>query len=934
MSILPFNSSEATLERTGGKGMNLARLTRAGFAVPPGFIISTDAYREFVNLNRWLPAILSGVDNLSAEDASALERASAQIRAAFPTGKMPEEMESAIRAAYAELGDKPVAVRSSATAEDLPDLSFAGQQDTYLNVIGAEQLLEAVIHCWSSLWTARAIGYRIRNGIDHQEAALAVIVQEMVQSESSGVLFTANPLSGLRSESVIDATLGLGEALVSGQVEPDHYVVDTLNRRILTKAMGAKKISTRGKTGGGVETIEEDALARQSLTEEEILQVADLGQQIQKEYGFPQDIEWAVAENKLYVLQSRPITSLYPLPKESFEPLVVWFSFGSVQGILGAITPLGQDAIRMAFSGAGRLFGAQISYNETEVLVPAGERLWIRISDLMRNPLGPRVYETALGFGEPSVRQILRGLAQEERLGAGKGQLRLSTVGALLGFLLPIMGRAALNMHDPKKARETFQAYIESQLIQPSITGQDKFTRLAQRLQFMQANISTALYRLLPRFIPVLGPGVASLNVLTHLADNDTDPKTDHGFSATALEVTRALPNNVTTEMDLVLWRIATDIKQDSDSSGAFLNSDAQTLASNYLEGTLPETAQVAIAEFMKRYGMRGLAEIDMGQPRWREEPTAVIQTLQSYLQIPKDMAPDALFERGAKAAADAIERLAAQARRGFGGGLKQRIVRTLAGRIRMLMGLRESPKFFIVRLMGIVRSELLASGDEFAREGIIERPEDLFFMHFDELQALASHEQRDWKSLVAERRAIHERENRRKQIPSVLVSDGRVFYEGIGVLADTDTVISGSPVSPGVAEGIVHIILDPRGAQLAPGRDPCLPGHRPCLDTALYGGRGIDHGSWRDDDPWLCGCTGVRHPGGCRRSPGNNPAQEWTADSDRRHSGENHSPGRIVGPTVRRVSILSEDRHCCTRAASWWCAAGYLVNPSSLKSW
>ena len=840
MTILPFSSSEATLENAGGKGMNLARLTRAGFAVPPGFIISTDAYREFVNVNRWLPTVLAGVTGISAEDAGALERVSAQIRAGFSAGKIPEELETAIRSAYADLGDIPVAVRSSATAEDLPDLSFAGQQDTYLNIIGAEQLLAAVIHCWASLWTARAIGYRIRNGISHQEAALAVIVQEMVQSDASGVLFTANPLTGLRSEAVIDATLGLGEALVSGQVEPDHYVVDTLNKRVLAKTLGAKKISTRGKTGGGVETIEEEALARQALADPEILQVADLGQQIQQEYGFPQDIEWAVAENKLYVLQSRPVTSLFPLPKQSFDPMVVWFSFGSVQGILGAITPLGQDAIRMAFSGAGRLFGAEIPYDKTEVLVPAGERLWIKISDLMRNPIGAKIYETVLGFGEPSVRQILRGLAPEERLGAGKGHLRLSTVGALLGFLLPIMGRAALNMHNPKKARETFQAYIESELIQPSITGEDKFTRLAQRLQFMQANISTALYRLLPRFIPVLGPGVASLNLLTRLADDETDPRTDHGFSATALEVTRALPNNVTTEMDLVLWRIAHTIKQDPDSSAVFLDSDARTLANRFLNGTLPEAAQTSIAYFMKHYGMRGLAEIDMGQPRWREEPAAVMQTLQSYLQIPPDMAPDILFERGAKAAALAIERLAGQARRGPGGGIKEKIVRTLAGRIRMLMGLRESPKFFIVRLMGIIRSELLASGDEFAREGIVEKPEDLFFLHFNELRALAGHDLRDWKSLVAERRATHERENRRRQIPRVLVSDGRVFYEGIGVLADTDTVISGSPVSPGVAEGVVHIILDPRGAQLAPGEILVCPGTDPAWTPLFMAAGGL----------------------------------------------------------------------------------------------
>src|SRR5512138_2916380 len=252
MLILPFTSPEATLESAGGKGLNLVRLTRAGFAVPRGFIISTDAYREFVETNRLLPVIQSAVTNVSAEDAEALERASLPIRAAFSAGKMPEGIESAIRAAYADLRPQtmddgpssvvhrpsPVAVRSSATAEDLPDLSFAGQQDTYLNVIGGEPLLQAVIDCWSSLWTARALGYRIRNGIDHQEAALAVIVQEMVQSESSGVLFTANPLTGLRSESVIDATLGLGEALVSGQVEPDHYVVDTLHKKMITKTLG------------------------------------------------------------------------------------------------------------------------------------------------------------------------------------------------------------------------------------------------------------------------------------------------------------------------------------------------------------------------------------------------------------------------------------------------------------------------------------------------------------------------------------------------------------------------------------------------------------------------------------------------------------------------------------------------------------------------
>ncbi|HEX5839690.1 MAG TPA: PEP/pyruvate-binding domain-containing protein, partial [Anaerolineales bacterium] len=362
MLVFSFESPDVTLETAGGKGLNLARLTRAGFAVPRGFIISTEAYRAFVEANRWLSFIGSARETLSAEDVSALEKRSAQIRAAFSVGAMPEEVESAIRAAYQEFpGTPPVAVRSSATAEDLPDLSFAGQQDTYLNVAGEEELLKAVVSCWSSLWTARAIGYRLRNRIPQEDVALAVIVQEMVPSDVSGVMFTANPLTGLRSETVIDATFGLGEALVSGQVEPDHYVVNTQMSVIRSKTLGAKELSTRSAAGGGVE-IRQEASAQQALTDEHILQLAELGRSIQKEYGFPQDIEWAFAAGKLYVLQARPITSLYPIPEESLDPLKAWFSFGAVQGMLQPLTPLGQDSIRLVLAGAAALFGIRLNH--------------------------------------------------------------------------------------------------------------------------------------------------------------------------------------------------------------------------------------------------------------------------------------------------------------------------------------------------------------------------------------------------------------------------------------------------------------------------------------------------------------------------------------------------------------------------------------------
>ncbi len=249
-----------------------------------------------------------------------------------------------------------MAVRSSATAEDLPNLSFAGQQDTFLNVIGEGAVLEAVLKCWGSLWTARAIGYRARNNIPHEGLALAVVVQRMVESEASGVLFTANPLTGLRAESAIDAVFGLGEALVSGQVEPDHYVVDHQAGRIVKKALGAKALALHGDRGGGVAPSNRERSQEQALPDAQILELAELGQRVQAEYGFPQDIEWAWADGRFTVLQSRAITSLYPLPeKVPAEPLKVFFSFGAVQGMLDPMTPLGQDAIRMIFAGGARL---------------------------------------------------------------------------------------------------------------------------------------------------------------------------------------------------------------------------------------------------------------------------------------------------------------------------------------------------------------------------------------------------------------------------------------------------------------------------------------------------------------------------------------------------------------------------------------------------
>ncbi|MFN2151870.1 MAG: PEP/pyruvate-binding domain-containing protein, partial [Anaerolineales bacterium] len=359
--LISLMSSQVSIEAVGGKGANLVKLANAGLPVPNGFLIPTAAYRQFVAQNQLLPQIKERLAGLDFASPNSLETASEAIRGWFANGSISPSLISALETGWQWLGANPVAVRSSATAEDLPDLSFAGQQDTFLNIIGIQALQKAVVDCWSSLWTARAIGYRARNNIAHEDVALCVVVQNMVQSEASGVLFTANPLSGRRAETVIDATLGLGEALVSGMVEPDHYVVDTLQNVITQKFLGSKSIQIRSKSEGGVSAQSAVSSNHQAISDPVILQLAGIGAKIESLYHFPQDIEWAVEQGNIYILQARPITSLYPLPDNlPPEPLKALVGLHVIQGVMEPFTPLGQTAIMEVLVGGGHALGLHL----------------------------------------------------------------------------------------------------------------------------------------------------------------------------------------------------------------------------------------------------------------------------------------------------------------------------------------------------------------------------------------------------------------------------------------------------------------------------------------------------------------------------------------------------------------------------------------------
>ena len=820
--LLHLETKKATLENVGGKGMNLSRLSRLGFNVPKGFLIITDAYNLFVKENKLQTLINDVLEELNSDCISAFNSASDKIRQAFSNGKIPKKITTQILQFYNEIASIPVAVRSSATAEDLPEMSFAGQQDTILNVIGEDELLKAVVDCWSSLWTARAIAYRIKNKEVFDESlkdiSLAVVVQQMIESEVSGVMFTANPLNGRRDQITIDATYGLGEALVSGLVEPDNYLVNSKKNKILSKTLGAKALSISGnKNKSGTVTVEKDISTSQALDDDKILELAELGNKISQKYNSPQDIEWALFDNEIHFLQTRPITSLFPIPENIQNKQVqVFFSFAAVQGMFNALTPLGQDTIKGLFAGLARLCGYKNATIENQkVVCNAGERLWINCSLLVRNRYINKKYaENGLASLDPGMAQAVLNFIEDERLGETTGIPGFRNSIRILKVFIPLVVRVLFSWIFPDFSRKRMEQRIDKMIEDVK----DK-SEAASNLQDSTKLYEYALYLVVKEnilhFISRIVAGIIPMFIIRKLVKNLSDGE------SRIFELYRGLPHNVTTEMDLSLWDTAQSIKSDKKSLDLFIKSDKKLLTKDYLAGDLPETAQTVIKKFLEQYGSRGIAEIDLGRIRWNENPEYIMQILKSYIENndPKT-APDYVFKAGTEKAQKAIIEFSKELKQMKCGWLKAKIFSFLVYRIRALSGLREAPKFCFIRIFELIRNKLLVLGNEMVKDGQLSKKDDLFYLNLDELNQLVIGEQKDLKELIAVRRDIYKRENLRKQIPRVLLSDGQAFYEGFSSQkkSDDENVVYGSPVSPGFYEGKIRIVHDPMNANLQSG--------------------------------------------------------------------------------------------------------------------
>jgi pyruvate,water dikinase len=806
MTVIGLDSPDARrLDVVGGKAANLAELTAAGFAVPRAFCVTTAAYRE--------AAATAGIEEvLAAGDADLAGSA----RAALLATPIAPEVAGAVTAAYAALGhDVPVAVRSSATAEDLPGASFAGQQDTYLNVVGAEALLDAVRRCWASLWTDRAVAYRDSAGIDQHTVALAVVVQVMVDVQVAGVLFTADPVSGKRTRIVIDAAPGLGEAVVSGAVNPDHILVD--DDRI-DYSPGDKSVAIRAVPGGGTQRVERTADAGHALTDAQVRELATLGRAVERHYGSPQDIEWALdTTGALLLTQARPITTLYPELAANRPGLRAYLNLSLAQGLTRPITPIGMSSFRVVGATASRAaFGFPADDATGPVaLTSAGGRVFVDFTEGARNKVGRRIIPKVLGVMEARsgvvIQRLLDDPAFAPRPGSDRAFIRKVARVAVRYRIPPQILLALLSPRAARRRLDRIGAGVYARTPLP-----DGAAPLA-RIDHADAVLADC-FPMLPTVVPAAGAGFAMLGLARVLAGPSIDARTVH-------ELLRSLPHNGTTEMDLELWALAARLRDDPESARALAEAAPAELAGRWADGLLPRVAQDGLTAFLGAHGHRAVAEIDLGMPRWWDDPTYVLGVIANYLRLTDPgQAPDAVFARGATAADAARAQVVAAVRE------RSAVRAALTGwalrRMRELAGLRETHKDYLVRLFAVARAEFLAVGRDLVGRGLLDHADDVVWLDRGELREAVGGA--DLRERIVERRAEYDRELQRRHVPRILLSDGTEPEALATSTVAADGALTGTAASAGTVTGIARVVLDPVGAHLEPGEILVVPSTDP----------------------------------------------------------------------------------------------------------
>jgi rifampicin phosphotransferase len=745
----------------GGKGANLGELSRIeGLRVPAGFCVTTKAFQRIIAEAPSIHEQLDRLSGLKPEDREAIRALSAELRQVIEAIAIPDDLTVSIAGALAKLGDGAAyAVRSSATAEDSPSASFAGQHDSFLNVTGLAAILQHVSRCWASLFTERAVTYRLRNGVDHRKVRMAVVIQRMVVPKAAGILFTADPITGNRKVAAVEATLELGEALVSGLVNGDIYKVR--NDEIIS-APPEQRV----------------------LTDAQVVQLVELGRRIEAHFGRPQDIEWCLAGDDFQIVQSRPITTLFPIPAAGDTENHVYVSVGHQQMMTDPMQPLGLSLWQRT---------------TPRRMAEAGGRLFVDVTRILASPV------TRAGF---------LGLAKSDPL-IGDALQTILERGDFIPTL-PDADPAALPAPAPAESIPTDPAIV-TELIsgaQASIASlkRDIGSRSGSALlDFILADLQE-LKRIL--FDPKSHQAVMTGMEATWWLNDQLQEWLGEKNAADTL--TQSVPNNVTSEMGLALLDVADEIRphpevvaflQQADDDG-FLD-ELPTLAGG-------QEARDAIQSWLDRYGMRGPGEIDITRPRWSERPTMLLPMLLGNIRNFEPGAAAQRFEQGRQEASKKEQEILECLRTLPDGEQKAAETKQMIDRVRTFAGYREYPKYGMISRYFIYKEALLEEAERLVQARVLREKEDIFYLRFEELQDVV-------RTNHVDERLLRERKDAFQSYqaltpPRVLTSEGEGLsgaYRRENVPADA---LVGLPVSAGTIEGRARVILNMEDANLEAG--------------------------------------------------------------------------------------------------------------------
>jgi rifampicin phosphotransferase len=786
--VLGFRDSDQTqVAVVGGKGAHLGELSRIeGIRVPDGFCVTTDAFRRIMAEAPSIDDRLERLSRLKPDDREAIRALSLGVRRTLEEIAIPDDLAAAITDSLVRLGEQTAyAVRSSATAEDLPTASFAGQQDTYLNVVGPAAILEHVSRCWASLFTERAVTYRLRNGFDHRRVHMAVVVQQMVFPQAAGILFTADPVTGHRKVASVEAGFGLGEALVSGLVNADVYEVR--DGEVVAKTVGAKRLAIIASPAGGTQeqAIEPEQQTKPALTDAQVVRLTQLGRRIEAHFGRPQDIEWCLVDDGFQFVQSRPITTLFPIPVAGDGENHVYVSVGHQQMMTDPMKPLGLSVWQMT---------------TPRPMAEAGGRLFVDVTQLLASPARRAGFLGMLGKSDPLIGDALQTILD-------RGDFIPSLPDEGPGWAPPGAGATAIET-DPA---------IVAELIgrsEASIAAAKRDIRWksgSALFDFIQADIQEMRrVQFDPRSMQVIMAGMEA----TWWLNDQLEAWLGEKNAADTL--TQSVPNNVTSEMGLALLNVADVIRPHPDVVALLQHVEDEGFLDELPRLAGGREARDAIVAWLDRYGMRGVGEIDITRPRWSERPTTLLPLLLGNIKNFEPGAAGRRFEQGLQEASKKEQEVLARLRALPDGERKAEETKRMIDRVRTFAGYREYPKYGMVSRYFVYKQALMEEAERLVRVRVLREKEDIFYLRFEELHEVVRTHQVDEE--IIRRRKDAFASYQALTPPRVLTSDGEAVagaYRRDDLLAGA---LVGLPVSAGAVEGRARVILDMAEADLEAG--------------------------------------------------------------------------------------------------------------------